>query len=72
MSGAIETTELQEARRRWLDAEVRAIRAEEKCGRLEATIYELHGKLIQRAMDTVVAQINTPWNAFGEELRNEK
>lgn len=43
-------TELQEARRRWLDAEERATHAEERCRVLEAVNHDLHMRLIQQAL----------------------
>lgn len=43
-------TELQEARRRWLDAEERANHAEERCCVLEAVNRDLHMRLMQQAL----------------------
>jgi hypothetical protein len=64
-------SDLQQARRLWLDAETRAFEAEARCTRLYQIIAELQQKLIQREMQHASDHLAAPWFALAAEIRSK-
>ena len=65
-------TELQEARQRWLDAEMRAINAEARCFALQKTVAELRQQLIIQATQHAMDVMSLPWVALASDIRRKQ
>lgn len=64
-------TELQQARQLWLDAERRALLADDEAMRWRNLYYEAQQRLAQQAVQHACDHIAAPWVALAAEIRSK-
>jgi hypothetical protein len=63
--------ELQEARRLWLDAETRAMDAEQRLVKWQKLHFDLQQKLVSMAVQQACDALAAPWVALAAEIRSK-
>lgn len=64
-------SELQEARRLWLDAETRALVADARARKWQQMYFELQQKMLVQAAQHMCDQVAAPWVALAAEIRSK-
>ena len=64
--------ELRQARQLWLDAERRALLAEQRADRWMRQCMELQDKMMQQAVQHMCDHLAAPWVAIAAEIRSKR